>query len=34
VFGNWVVGRIFGYKREEVARGWIRLHKEELLLLL
>jgi hypothetical protein len=30
VFENWVLGRIFGPKREEVARGWRRLHNEEL----
>jgi hypothetical protein len=30
VFGNRVLRRIFGYKREEVAGDWRRLHKEEL----
>jgi hypothetical protein len=30
VFGNRVLRRIFGPKREEVARGWRRLHNEEL----
>jgi hypothetical protein len=30
VFGNRVLRRIFGPKREEVAGGWIRLHNEEL----
>jgi hypothetical protein len=30
VFENRVLGRIFGPKREEVARGWRRLHNEEL----
>jgi hypothetical protein len=27
---NRVLRRIFGYKREEVAGGWRRLHNEEL----
>jgi hypothetical protein len=27
---NRALRRIFGAKREEVARGWIRLHNEEL----
>jgi hypothetical protein len=30
VFKNRAVRRIFGPKREEVARGWRRLHNEEL----
>jgi hypothetical protein len=30
VSDNRVLGRIFGLKREEVARGWRRLHNEEL----
>jgi PAS domain-containing protein len=30
VFGNRMLRRIFGYKREEVAGGWRRLHNEEL----
>jgi hypothetical protein len=30
VFENRVLRRVFGPKREEVARGWRRLHKEEL----
>jgi hypothetical protein len=30
VFGNRVLRRIFGAKREEGARGWRRLHSEEL----
>jgi hypothetical protein len=30
VFGNRVLRRIFGSKREEVAGGWRRLHNEEL----
>jgi hypothetical protein len=30
VFKNRVLRRIFGPKREEVARGWRRLHNEEL----
>jgi hypothetical protein len=30
VFGNKVLGRIFGPKREEMVGGWIRLHNEEL----
>jgi hypothetical protein len=29
VFENRVLRRIFGYKREEVARGWRRRHNEE-----
>jgi len=29
-FENRVLRRIFGPKREEVTRGWRRLHKEEL----
>jgi hypothetical protein len=29
-FENWVLRRIFGPKREEVAGGWRRLHNEEL----
>jgi hypothetical protein len=28
---SWVLGRIFGSKREEVVGGWRRLHNEELL---
>jgi hypothetical protein len=28
-FENRVLRRIFGYKREEVAVGWRKLHKEE-----
>jgi hypothetical protein len=28
VFGNRVLRRIFGPKRDEVGRGWIRLHNE------
>jgi hypothetical protein len=30
VFGNRVLRRIFGFKRDEVAGGWKRLHNEEL----
>jgi hypothetical protein len=30
VFGNRVLRRIFGLKREEVAGDWRRLHNEEL----
>jgi hypothetical protein len=30
VFENRLLGRIFGPKREEVARDWRRLHNEEL----
>jgi hypothetical protein len=30
VFENKVTRRVFGAKREEVARGWRRLHNEEL----
>jgi len=30
VFGNRVLRRIFGHKREKVAEGWRRLHNEEL----
>jgi hypothetical protein len=30
VFENRVLRRIFGPKREKVARGWRRLHDEEL----
>jgi hypothetical protein len=30
VFGNRLLRRIFGHRREEVARGWRRLHNEEL----
>jgi PAS domain-containing protein len=30
VFENRALRRIFGYKREEVAGGWRRLHNEEL----
>jgi hypothetical protein len=30
VFGNRVLMRMFGPKREEVAGGWRRLHNEEL----
>jgi hypothetical protein len=30
LFENRVLRRIFGPKREEVARGWRRLHNEEL----
>jgi hypothetical protein len=30
VFENTVLRRIFGPKREEVRRGWRRLHNEEL----
>jgi hypothetical protein len=30
VFENRVLRRIFGPKREEVAGGWRRLHREEL----
>jgi hypothetical protein len=29
VFGNRVLRRIFGAKRDEVAGGWRRLHNEE-----
>jgi hypothetical protein len=31
MFGNRVLRKIFGPKREEVAGGWRRLHNEELL---
>jgi len=30
VFGNRVLRRIFGPKRDEVAGGWRKLHNEEL----
>jgi hypothetical protein len=30
VFGNRVLRRIFGPKREEVVGGWRRLHNEEI----
>jgi hypothetical protein len=30
MYENRVLRRIFGPKREEVARGWRRLHREEL----
>jgi len=30
IFENRVLSRILGSKREEVARGWRRLHNEEL----
>jgi hypothetical protein len=30
VFENWVLGKIFGPKREEVREEWRRLHNEEL----
>jgi hypothetical protein len=30
VFENKVLRRIFGPKREEVTKGWIKLHDEEL----
>jgi hypothetical protein len=30
VFGNRVLRRIFGPKRDEVTRGWRKLHNEEL----
>jgi hypothetical protein len=30
VFGNRVLGRIFGKKRDEVTGGWRKLHNEEL----
>jgi hypothetical protein len=30
VFENMVLSRIFGPKREEVVRGWRRMHREEL----
>jgi hypothetical protein len=30
IYGNSVLRRIFGSKREEVAGGWRRLHNEEL----
>jgi hypothetical protein len=30
VFENWVLGRIFGPKRDEVAREWRKLHNEAL----
>jgi hypothetical protein len=30
VFENRVLRRVFGPEREEVARGWRRLHNEEL----
>jgi hypothetical protein len=30
VFENRVLRRIFGLKRDEVAREWTKLHKEEL----
>jgi len=30
VFENRVLGRIFGPKRDEVRREWIKLHNEEL----
>jgi acyl-CoA-binding protein len=31
MFENRVLRRIFGHKREKVARGWRRPHNEELL---
>jgi hypothetical protein len=31
VFGNRVLRRIFGQKRNEMTRGWRKLHNEELL---
>ena len=30
VLENWVLGRIFGPKRDEVTGEWRKLHKEEL----
>jgi hypothetical protein len=30
VFENRILRRIFGSKREEVVRGWRRIHNEEL----
>jgi hypothetical protein len=30
VFERRALGRIFGYKRDEVTRGWIKLHNEGL----
>jgi hypothetical protein len=30
MYDNRVLRRIFGHKREEVARGWRRLNNEEL----
>ena len=30
VFENWVLRRKFGPKRDEVTRGWSKLHHEEL----
>jgi hypothetical protein len=30
VFGNRVLGRIFGSKRDEVTGGWRKLHNEKL----
>jgi hypothetical protein len=30
MFGNWLLRRMFGTKREEVAGSWRRLHNEEL----
>jgi hypothetical protein len=30
VFENWVLRRIFGLKRDEVAGEWRKLHNEEL----
>jgi hypothetical protein len=30
IYGNRMLRRIFGPTREEVARGWRRLHNEEL----
>jgi hypothetical protein len=31
VFGNWVLRRIFGPKRDEITGVWRKLHNEELL---
>jgi hypothetical protein len=33
VFGNWVLTRIFGPKRDEVTGEWRKLHSEELRIL-
>jgi hypothetical protein len=30
VFGEWVLRRIFGSKKEETIEGWIKLHNERL----
>jgi hypothetical protein len=30
VFENWVLGKIFGHKRDEVTGEWKKLHNEEL----